>query len=47
MRDSQLDRRPKSVEWVCIECDWIGSPPVKPAECPHCGNVELETITLD
>jgi rubrerythrin len=47
MPDRELDRRPKAVEWVCTECDWIGSPPDKPDECPHCGSADLETITLD
>jgi hypothetical protein len=26
-----------SRELVCASCDWIGSPPSPPDECPNCG----------
>jgi primosomal protein N' len=31
-------------EFVCLDCDWIGSPEIEPEECPSCGSLHIEEI---
>lgn len=33
-------------EFLCTECDWIGSPAEEPTECPNCCSGALEDITV-
>jgi rubredoxin len=33
-----------ATEFHCPACDWIGSPPEKPPECPNCGSPDLEDL---
>jgi len=33
-------------EFVCDDCDWIGSPRDEPDECPNCGSVNLTETDL-
>ncbi len=28
-------------DWLCEECDWIGSPDEAPVACPNCGHEHL------
>jgi rubrerythrin len=39
------DEAPKRKEFLCPECDWIGSPVIAPDACPQCGSEDL--IDLD
>ena len=32
---------PDRKEFVCEDCDWIGSPMDEPDECPECGSDNL------
>lgn len=33
-------------EFLCPECDWIGSPEIEPDVCPNCGNPNLEELDI-
>jgi Zn finger protein HypA/HybF involved in hydrogenase expression len=33
-------------EFVCLDCDWIGSPVEEPVECPNCLSPNLAQLDV-